>query len=110
LGGKIIHGRPRHPQSQGVVERLNQTLKKMLYNFPDCWSEKLKEITSSYNTTRHSTTKYSPFQSETRTRPQLDRTIPFLQEAEKIEIIHEKIKLNIEKNANCMKKNMIKIY
>lgn len=27
---KIIHGRPRHPQSQGLVEQANGTLERML--------------------------------------------------------------------------------
>ena len=26
----IIHGRPRHPQSQGQVERVNQTVKRFI--------------------------------------------------------------------------------
>ena len=32
-GLKIIHGRPRHSQSQGSVERLNQTAERMLQKY-----------------------------------------------------------------------------
>ena len=32
-GTKIVHGRPRHPQDQGSVERANGDFKNMLY----CW-------------------------------------------------------------------------
>ena len=32
-GTVIERGRPRHPQSQGLVERANQEIQKMLY----CW-------------------------------------------------------------------------
>jgi IS30 family transposase len=30
LGIRVIHGRPRHPKSQGQIERANQTIKKWL--------------------------------------------------------------------------------
>ena len=30
-GTKIVHGRPRHPQDQGSVERANGDFKNMLY-------------------------------------------------------------------------------
>jgi hypothetical protein len=33
---KLVHGRPRHPQSQGSVERANADIKSMIicYKFP----------------------------------------------------------------------------
>ena len=46
---KIVHGRPRHPQSQGSVERANADVKEMLAtwlseNNSTQWSEGLRFI------------------------------------------------------------------
>ena len=59
--------RPRHPQSQGQVERLNQTIcrllqKNLLHNEQKKWIEIISKITFNYNATVHSATKKSPFQ------------------------------------------------
>ena len=32
MGGKIVHGAPRHPQSQGVVERVHLTIKDIMHS------------------------------------------------------------------------------
>lgn len=59
--------RPRHPQSQGQVERLNQTLcrwmqKNLLESNTKCWTKVLDKVVYSYNITIHSATKKSPFE------------------------------------------------
>ena len=38
-GCKIVHGRARHPQSQGSVERLNQTIERMMYKYIGAYGE-----------------------------------------------------------------------
>ena len=43
---KIVHGKPRHPQSQGSVERINKEIKKVLgslmrKNKDQCWMKYL---------------------------------------------------------------------
>lgn len=58
-------GRPRHPQSQGQVERLNQTLCRFLQkNLTESggknWMEILPKIIYNYNITIHSATKNTP--------------------------------------------------
>ena len=57
---------PRHPQSNGIDERVNGTLSRILRNYVDHhqtnWDEKLKWAVYSYNTTVHESTGYSPFQ------------------------------------------------
>ena len=63
---RFLHGRPRHPQSQGQIERLNQTicrkLSKSLYeNDEKAWHLILDQITYSYNLNVHRATKRSPF-------------------------------------------------
>src|SRR5947208_7027215 len=63
---KIINGRPRHPQSQGSVERGNQTLKNKLSawlhdNQRSDWTFGLKFVIHSMNTSESSATKYTPY-------------------------------------------------
>ena len=59
----IVHGRPRHPQSQGVVERANRSLKNRIQNFSR-WSEEIQNIVSSYNSIIHSSTGFPPNKME----------------------------------------------
>lgn len=63
---QVIHGRPRHPQSQGPVERVNQTIKRRLAKvlfIPRSrrWIDKLDEVVYWYNCTQHRATNQSPF-------------------------------------------------
>ena len=56
-----------HPQTNGCVERANQSLKHKLFigrNEED-WDERLLNATHCLNSTRNSSTKYSPFEIET---------------------------------------------
>jgi hypothetical protein len=67
LGSKEVHGRPRHPQSQGHVERVNSSLKeklKSLTKFDDEWAHLLDRGTKAYNYAFHSTIKMSPYFAE----------------------------------------------
>ena len=55
---KIVHGRPRHPQSQGSVERANADVKEMLAtwlseNNSTQWSEGLRFIQFQKNRSYH---------------------------------------------------------
>lgn len=48
-GLKIVHGKPRHSQSQGSVERANQDIQNMLMTWMDdetckLWSEGLRFV------------------------------------------------------------------
>ena len=57
---KIIQGKPRHPQSQGSVERINQEIKlvigsKMGKSNDDCWVKYIPIVQHSINTSPHST-------------------------------------------------------
>jgi transposase InsO family protein len=56
---------PYHPQSQGLVERFNGTIKQMMRSYlkdPDeDWDEHIPMILNSYRTTPHTTTKFTPF-------------------------------------------------
>jgi hypothetical protein len=66
LNVSVVHGRPRNPRAQGQIERVNQTLKRMLSKALDSvvekrWIDLLEDIVHQYNTTIHRATNKSPF-------------------------------------------------
>jgi len=66
-GMKLVHGKPRHSQSQGSVERSNQDLRDMLIvwmsdNNTKTWSEGLQFIQSKKNRALVSGIKTSPYE------------------------------------------------
>ncbi|CAG8617896.1 1501_t:CDS:1 [Paraglomus brasilianum] len=62
---KHIMTQAYHPQANGQVERMNQTLinmiRKVSKDKPNVWDEHLATILFAYRTTIHSTTKFTPF-------------------------------------------------
>ncbi|CAG8507395.1 5687_t:CDS:1 [Ambispora gerdemannii] len=69
LGITIRHDHPRYPQSQGQIERLNQTIRcgftKMMWDEENQlqnvnWKDNLQKFIFSYNTTRHSAHNKTP--------------------------------------------------
>jgi hypothetical protein len=64
-GFKQVFGSAYRPQSQGAVERFNQTLKRMLYAHmmrykTKIWLDVLPRLVENYNETVHSTTGFAP--------------------------------------------------
>ena len=65
-GITLIHGAPRHPQSQGAVEAFNNTFKKLFSvlihdpNYKFNLNQIVLNINNIYNNSIHSTTKISP--------------------------------------------------
>ena len=60
----LVFGRVRHPQSQGQVERFNQTLKRRLTKAAGeelGWLSQIDEVVYQYNLTEHRATKRTPF-------------------------------------------------
>ena len=57
---------PFHPQTDGLTERINRTVKEMLTHFVNeaqsDWDEKLHKLAFAYNTSVHSTTEFSPYE------------------------------------------------
>ena len=56
-----------HPQTDGITERFNRTIKTMLTQFvhyqkQDDWYTKLAKLSFAYNTAVHAVTKFSPFE------------------------------------------------
>ncbi len=66
LNIRMIHGRPRNPQAQGQVERVNQTVKRWLAKSLNGvtekrWIDHLDDIVFKYNISYHRGTGKSPF-------------------------------------------------
>ncbi|XP_060859794.1 KRAB-A domain-containing protein 2-like [Metopolophium dirhodum] len=64
----IVHGKPRHSQSQGSVERANQDIENMLTtwmqsNNTNKWSEGLRFVQFMKNKALHSGIKRSPYEA-----------------------------------------------
>ncbi|XP_068247605.1 KRAB-A domain-containing protein 2-like [Palaemon carinicauda] len=62
----IVHGKPRHPQSQGSVERANSDIKDMLVawmadNNSTDWATGIKFVQFSKNSAYHAEIKRSPY-------------------------------------------------
>ena len=56
---------PYHPQCDGLVEEFNRTLLDMLAtttkNHPFDWEDQLRKVCMAYNTSVHSSTRFTPF-------------------------------------------------
>src|SRR6185503_1161946 len=66
-GTRIIRGRPRHPQSQGLIEKGNSVLKGKLTkwmqkNRSTLWSQGLEHIVYAMNTSYCRVTKFTPYE------------------------------------------------
>ena len=62
---KFIHGRPRRPQSQGQIERANQTITKSIVKTcfqSQVWYKSLKNVVSNYNKSFHRAIGAIPFE------------------------------------------------
>ncbi|PIK52328.1 hypothetical protein BSL78_10784 [Apostichopus japonicus] len=65
LGVNKTQTTPYHPQSDGLIERFNRTLKdqlgKLLLQNNGTWDDYLGHVEFAYNTSTHSTTGFSPY-------------------------------------------------
>ena len=67
LGIELRVTTPFHPSGNGIIERFNATIKKMIHHViisdkPRSWSEKLPYMLWAYREVPHSTTGLSPYQ------------------------------------------------
>ena len=64
-GVQKLRTSPYHTQTNGQVERMNQTIIHMISKLEEdkkaCWSEHLPELLLAYNATRSTVTRYSPY-------------------------------------------------
>ncbi|XP_029348199.1 SCAN domain-containing protein 3-like [Acyrthosiphon pisum] len=80
---KIVHGKPRHSQSQGSVERANQDIENMLAtwlqdNKTKKWSNGLRFVQLMKNRAYHHSTKHSPYEAMFGTPPKIGLTSSLL--------------------------------
>ncbi len=63
---KTVYGKPHSPTSNSMVERVQGTIKRMIYNYwhlyniEGTWVPLLQQLTDNYNNTEHSTTLSTP--------------------------------------------------
>ena len=64
-GVQKLRTSPYHAQTNGQVERMNQTIIRMISKLEEdkkaCWSEHLPELLMAYNATCSAVTRYSPY-------------------------------------------------
>ena len=94
---KIKHVRtsPYYPQSNGLVERTNCTIKTKVNTKVANWDVKLPEVIHCINRAEHNVTKTSPFEIET-DHPGLNPSDPERITFERPNPMHEKIKQRME--------------
>ena len=89
---------PYHPQSNGTVERVHQTLRQMIGKLDNKrrkkWPDHLGTITHAYNSTRSQVTGYSPYFLMMGRRPCLpvDLLFPTSRQLPKTKGVHEYVK------------------
>lgn len=67
MGVQPVYSKAYRPQSTGAIERANQTIKRALYSAmvtysTSAWQQYFDPVLFSYNCTRHSVTRSSPFE------------------------------------------------
>ena len=98
LNIKKVRTTPYHPQSNGAVERVHQTLRRMIGKLDNKrrknWPDHLSSITHTYNSTRSQITGYSPYFLMMGRRPRLpvDLLFPTSRQLPKTKGVHEYIK------------------
>lgn len=81
---KLVYGRPRHPQSQGLVEQSNGTIERMIASAMEQektkeWSKLLPRIQFNLNSQKTSGVKNSPFEIFFNKKPNFGSKKEFVQ-------------------------------
>ena len=80
----LIYGRPRHPQTQGLVEQANGTVEKMIAAAMEQhktkeWTKLLPSIQFTLNTSKPSSTRIMPFKAVFNKQPNFGNKKRFIQ-------------------------------
>ena len=80
LGCHHIKSTPYHPQTNGAIERFNAAVARQLTKVTNVhmndWGTHLKSIVFAYNTGKHASTEYSPYQLQFGRHPNLPSDSP----------------------------------
>ena len=77
---KIVHGKPRHPESQGAVERANRDIKDGLFGMmydntnDHCWVKYLRWVQWNHNTSYHTAIRMTPYEAVYKKKPSVGLT------------------------------------
>ena len=77
---KIVYGKPRHPESQGAVERANCDIKDALFTImhdnsnDECWVKYLRWVQLHKNISYHTTIKMTPYEAVYNKKPSFGLT------------------------------------
>jgi hypothetical protein len=123
LNSKKLSTTPYHPQTDGLVERFNKTLIKMISHYVDeehkDWDEYLPYVLYAYRCAENATTKFAPFELMYGRKPRMPIDIALEGEVEKtwsedeygskvtkgIKLLHDQAKENISKAQLTQKMN-----
>ena len=65
LGIQNLRTTPYHPETNGLTERMNQTVLAMLRTLPEkyktSWKDHVNKVIHAYNCTKHSSTEFSAY-------------------------------------------------
>jgi len=101
----VKHGRPYHPQAQGVVERVNRTLGSYItkarlaaadMEMDFSWASCLQDATYIYNTTFHSAIGTTPFHVFFGRKPPKHPLLEARQVLEEVEVTEECESVDVE--------------
>lgn len=97
---ELRHGLPYQPKTQGAIERFNKTIKEgilaqMTQNNNNKYLDSLQSLVYAYNSQKHSTTNFTPFQV-------------LFRRDQAIDTLTRLVKGNIEKKADKMVADSIK--
>ena len=77
---KIVHGTPRHPETQGAVERVNRDVKDALFGMmhdhdnDHCWVRYLRWVQWNHNTSYHTAIRMTPYEAVYNKKPSIGLT------------------------------------
>ena len=107
---KVIYGRPRHPQSQGLIEQANGTVENMIAAMMEQektkeWSKLLPRIQFNLNTQKSSSTKFMPFEIFLNKKPNFGSNKEFVENGKDgkeqpcVDLVSNRIEENEDENS-----------
>jgi len=100
---------PFRPETDGITEKMNRTVKEMLTHYLnenlDNWDEQLQPLIFAYNTAEHRMTSYSPFELMYGRQPKIPIDL-FYKALQTSDTINENINMDLETKTNSYASQM----